>query len=178
LADDCNIHHRGKRVANLSRQDSEVAKQLVLEYFITHKELLDGKINHYRSEAIRQLSDTLNIPQETVRKVLITNKLVEKKLVIADGSQYKYIAENLPTLITKYYEQGGFNTMSPIWGKAKKIGITVYGLDIMFYLSGLHERISMTGNIHGIQTKCAKLNIDVDKLRGMVKPLLLSLHVI
>ncbi len=172
------VNHRPFRKPKLSPQDLEAAEQLVSEYFKIHPELLVGNINHSRSEAIRQLSNTLNITQERVREILIKHKYVNKKVVIADGSQYRYIVEHLPLLLKKFIDINGINaTHKYIWSEPKLIGLTNYGIDILLYLSGLMPNLN-DKNIHGIESKCHKLNIDVDKIREMVKPLLSSYNII
>jgi hypothetical protein len=125
---------RGKRIR---KDDLRAAQLLVLEYFQNHHELCVGRINHERSEAFRQLSSTLNIPIEYPRKWFIDAEYAPTKKVIYDGSQYKFVHDNLVDLVNRY------NLLRcHEWVKAKKLGISGYQLNIMFYLAGAQDRVS------------------------------------
>ena len=113
---------------NTTNEEKDTMKQLVIEYFNNRPELLKGNVNHERSEALRQLSQTLNISIIYIRKWMVEAQLVKPRKIIANGSQYKYIYENLDELLTKTrnYEPNG---------------LSHYGEEIMYYLAGMPEHV-------------------------------------
>ncbi len=131
----------------LAYEDKDAVQQLVIKYFNKRPGLLIGKINPARSEAIRQLSETLKCPIQYIRQWMVKAGLVDAKVYITNGSQYKYIYEHLDELINKY------NNQIPL-------GLQQYHMDIFFYLAGM-IRMVHPDSLHGIKIRVAQLGIPV-----------------
>jgi len=147
-------HHKHHRYLN---KDAEAIYQLVIEYFENRPELLTDGINFDRSEAIKQLASTLDINVRTVRNCLLESGLVKPKKVLANGSQYKYILDNLESLKIQYYSLDRLS----IQERGKIMNLYPYQMLIFRYIIGEHIRISPRAE-HGIKTQLAKVKAKAD----------------
>lgn len=146
-------------IPRLSNDDKIAIEELVIEYFTNRPELLSNGngYNKARIEASRQLCDTLGITMYEVRRIIREAKLVAQwKPQITDGSQYRYVAEHLDELLTKYKTiKHNFLFRQP-----KLMGISHFCMDIMFYLAGMTNKVSHR-NLKAIQKRVAELQIPI-----------------
>jgi hypothetical protein len=139
--------------------DKTAAKQLVLEHFKNNPLLCEGKVNHARSNAIKQLSNDLKIPLRDIREWIVDANLVPRKQVICNGDQYLYVINNLEDLKNKHSSIGKTKYTSE---KAKLLNITSYQLQIFYFLTGQLKYITPK-NLHGIVKQISNL-----KYKGII----------
>ncbi len=137
-----------------TKDQLEKARITVVDYFNSNPELLVGEINHSRSSKIKYFSYSLNISVENVRKFLRDANMVKPKKSIKDGSQYKYIVDNLQILVNKYNTQDNKSKFIA----CKQLGISSYQFDIMLYCIGLKHKVDPK-NLHGIDKTMRKLHL-------------------
>ncbi len=143
----------------LSPQDYKVAKQLTIEYFQSHPELLIGDINHNRSEAIRQIASTLGISVYMACEYIRLAGLVKPRKQTRNGDQYKYVIEHLPELIRKYNSATTIiigNPMKTFITTSQALNLSSYQARIFFYLIGLKDKLCH-GDLHSIETRLTQL---------------------
>lgn len=146
----------GVHKLHLTKQDGQSAKELVIEYFENKPLLLMGDLNHARSEAIRQLSASLNTPIPYIRRWMVEAGFVKPRPMATDGSQYHYVYNNLADLVAKYNRLPKPNLLE----RPKLMGITNYQIDIMFYLINMPDKVSRK-NLPKIRKRVAQLGIPI-----------------
>lgn len=145
-----NSNHRTRH--NTRNEDLEAMKQLVIEHLRKNSHLLLAPDIKY--QIIDELSKTFNIDKRFIRRWIIESGLGTPTLnKNSNDKQYFYISEHLQELVNKYY-----NLRCPLWDKPKLLGITRYGMSIMFYLAGIKEHNSPK-DLLSIIPKIATLNI-------------------
>jgi len=149
------------RYTPLREEDERAIEQLIVEYFNNRPELLENGdgYNRNRVYATRELSYTFDIPIAKIRAILLRAGLVTKyKPQVRDGSQYFFIFKHLDKLLEQYnsikYE--------PIYKQPKLLGMSPFCMDIMFYLSGILNKVSKR-NIGCISRRVSQLKIPVRK---------------
>jgi hypothetical protein len=140
-----------------STEDIEAIRELTLEYFKNRPELLVGWLNKSRHAAIRQLAFTFNIQEFYIKQWIQESNLIPKRPPqITDGSQYRYVYDNLEILINRYIPiQHTF-----LFNQPKLMGISVFCMDIMFFLSGNTHKVSKC-NHDNVERRVKQLNLPV-----------------
>lgn len=156
----CNNPIGHKEVRRYNVDDMIAMKQLTIEYFASRPELLDGRINHARSAAIKQLSSTFGIHPGYIRGWIVESKLVPKRpYQVTDGSQYYYILEHLDEIADKYRKCKHMF----LYEQPKYMGMSAYCMEIMFYLTGHPEKVSHK-NYPSITKRVGQLGLPIKSL--------------
>jgi len=153
--------HKGTNriISHYHDGDSEAIRQLIIEFFTSRPDLLansDG-YNRDRLKATSELCKALGVTPNDVRDCLRNAGLVNKrKPQITDGSQYRFVLEHLTELLEKY------ETIKHdfLYDQPKKMGMTHFCMDIMFYLAGRFDKVSKT-NYLIIQKRVSELRLPV-----------------
>jgi len=143
----------------LSEKDQMAIRELVVEYFNEHKELLkdSGSYNPARWAVQRQLAENLGVTSNDIRTCLRDAGLVEKYAPqIVNGAQYYYVYEHLDEMLAKYETiKSAF-----IYEQPRLMGVPHFYMDIMFYLAGMFNKVSKT-NYHAISKRVTILDLQV-----------------
>jgi len=140
--------HVNRKHVHLLGNDKIVAKELVIEYFKTHPELLLKENRFKKSDAIKALTKDLNLSIEDVREWIIEANLIPKKVIHCDGSQYSYIKNNFDILKQKYDSKPHTTEKD----KCNIMGLTNYQMQIFYFFNGQQDKINRK-NLHGIINK-------------------------